>query len=316
MKALWHIDTDTTEWHDQPLSNDGSKEYIDIKTNYSMISTGTERLVASGAVPPSMYERMKVPYMEGNFDFPIKYGYACGGHSEDGTFYHYMHPHQDYCQVRSDALFGIKNDLPAFKIPLISNMETALNAIWDAEYQAEQTIAICGFGNVGGLLANTLRHYIHKEATIIEKDNWRGQKAESMGWKVDDSSKANFDIIFHTTATEKGLQYCIDHLNEEGKVIDLSWYGTKKVQLELGADFHYKRLTIKSSQVGKISPAVSEHMDYTKRKALAADLLQKPGFDELVTNIIPWKDTPLIFNDLRKNQLPNGLIWLIQYDAK
>jgi len=225
-----------------------------------------------------------------------------------------MHPHQDYCRVRSDALFDIKNDLPACKIPLISNMETALNAIWDAECQAEQSIAICGFGNVGGLLANTLRHYIHKEAIIIEKDSWRGQKAQSMGWKVDDSSEASFDIIFHTTATEKGLQYCIDHLNPEGKVIDLSWYGTKKIQLELGADFHYKRLTILSSQVGQISPNASDSMDYTKRKELAADLLLKPGFDELVTNIVSCKEVPLIFNDLRKNQLPNGLIWLINYE--
>ncbi len=311
MRALWHTDINTTEWRNQPLDA-ALQEYIGIKTNYSMISTGTERLVASGAVPPSMYDKMTVPYMEGNFDFPIKYGYACGGHSEDGTFYHYMHPHQDICRVRPDALFKIENDLPAFKIPLISNMETALNAIWDAECQAEQTIAICGFGNVGGLLANTLRHYSKKEATIIERDTWRCQKAESMGWKVNDDSDTNFDIIFHSTATEKGLQYCINHLNPEGKVIDLSWYGMKKVQLELGADFHYKRLTIKSSQVGQISPFVPD-MDYTKRKALAAELLQKPGFDKLVTNIISWKEAPLIFNDLRKNQLANGLIWLIQY---
>lgn len=279
-----------------------------------MLSTGTERLVASGAVPPSMYERMIVPYMEGNFDFPIKYGYACGGHSEDGGFYHYMHPHQDICRVHPDALFRIENDLSAFKIPLISNMETALNAIWDAECQPDQNVAICGFGNIGGLLANTLRHYSQKEATIIEKDSWRREKAESMGWKVDDNSEANFDIIFHTTATENGLQYCIDHLNPEGKVIDLSWYGTKKVQLELGVDFHYKRLTIRSSQVGKISPLVRNKIDYTKRKEIAAEILQKPGFDDLVTNIISWKEAPSIFNDLRKNQLPNGLIWLINYE--
>jgi len=312
-KALWHTDINTTEWRNQPLSDDTLQTYIDIKTNYSMISTGTERLVASGAVPRSMYEQMSVPYMEGNFDFPIKYGYACGGHSDNGTFYHYMHPHQDICRVHPDALFRIENDLSAFKIPLISNMETALNAIWDAECQPKQTIAICGFGNVGALLANTLRHYSQKETTIIEKDNWRCQKAESMGWKVGGESQANFDIIFHTTATEKGLQYCINHLNPEGKVIDLSWYGTKKIQLELGADFHYKRLTIKSSQVGKISPSMPE-MDYTKRKTLAADLLRKPGFDELVTNIISWKEAPLVFNDIRKKQLPNGLIWLIQYE--
>lgn len=313
-KALWHIDANTSEWRTETIKKDSNAHFSHLKTTYSMISTGTERLVANAAVPPAMHNQMTVPYMGGNFDLPIKYGYACGGNTDEGSSCHFMHPHQDHCWVNQDALFFIENDLPEFKVPLISNIETVLNAIWDAALTENQSVAICGFGNIGALLANTLRQYSKVEATVIEKNIWRKQKAQNMGWKVDDQESKNYDVIFHTTATEAGLQYCIDHLNYEGKVIELSWYGAEKIQLDLGGDFHYKRLSIKASQVGQISPQVKDQMTYGKRKMIAADILLDDSFDELVTDIIPMQKAPLLFDDIRKKQLPDGLIWLIQYD--
>ena len=41
----------------------------------------------------------------------------------------------------------------------------------------------------------------------------------------------------------------------EGTVVDLSWYGDSEVQLSLGDAFHSRRLGIRASQVGTISPA-------------------------------------------------------------
>ncbi len=312
-KALWHIDKEFSEWKSTPLE-EAAPGSIKINTNFSMISTGTERLVAKCEVPASIQAEMSVPYMKGDFDLPVKFGYACGGQAQDGKHYHYMHPHQDICIVNKEALFCLDNGLPPFKIPLVSNMETVLNAIWDSEYAESDKIAVCGFGNVGSLLANTLRLYAQKEAAIIEKEDWKKQKAQDMGWDVSSKEDARYDIIFHTTGSAAGLQYCIDHLNEEGKVIELSWYGTKKVNLRLGEDFHYKRLSIKSSQVGKISPTVRDEIDYKKRKEIAADLLLDTSYDKLVTNIVAWEDVPLLFKDIRNNEMPNGLIWLIKYN--
>ena len=41
-----------------------------------MISTGTERLVASGQVGKAFEGYMSVPHMQGSFDLPIHYGYS------------------------------------------------------------------------------------------------------------------------------------------------------------------------------------------------------------------------------------------------
>ena len=46
-----------------------------IKTLYSGISKGTEKLVASGKIGKDQFEIMKSPFQEGKFSYPIKYGY-------------------------------------------------------------------------------------------------------------------------------------------------------------------------------------------------------------------------------------------------
>jgi hypothetical protein len=38
-------------------------------------------------------------------------------------------------------------------------------------------------------------------------------------------------------------------------VVELSWYGDRKVALPLGGAFHSRRLTVRGSQVGTVSPA-------------------------------------------------------------
>ena len=50
----------------------------------SGISRGTESLVFHGLVPASEYSRMRCPFQEGAFPFPVKYGYAMVGIVEDG----------------------------------------------------------------------------------------------------------------------------------------------------------------------------------------------------------------------------------------
>ncbi len=64
----------------------------------SNISTGTERLVATGNIPKELQETMKVPYQKGDFNFPVQYGYSMVLEIEE-RYYHLMHPHQDYCLI-------------------------------------------------------------------------------------------------------------------------------------------------------------------------------------------------------------------------
>jgi threonine dehydrogenase-like Zn-dependent dehydrogenase len=61
--------------------------------------------------------------------------------------------------------------------------------------------------------------------------------------------------VVHASATEAGLARALELLRPEGTVVELSWYGDRKVALPLGGAFHSRRLTVRGSQVGTVSPA-------------------------------------------------------------
>ncbi|MEL7374003.1 MAG: dehydrogenase, partial [Pseudomonadota bacterium] len=81
-RALWHLDATHSEL--RRVSRDGAAKGIAVQARYSMISTGTERLVACGKVPTTAYDAMSAPHTDGHFGFPIKYGYSLVGHDPDG----------------------------------------------------------------------------------------------------------------------------------------------------------------------------------------------------------------------------------------
>jgi len=190
-------------------------------------------------------------------------------------------------------------------------METVINAIWDAEVQPGQTALVCGFGNIGSLLALTLQLHFDVQVFILEKNEWRIKQAKELGFVVNKPVKAS--VAFNTTATENGLQTCINQVEKEGKVIELSWYGNKKVNLQLGESFHYDRKQIISSQVSSIPLKKQSEWDFEKRKQYVFELLNVADYDEYISQVIPFEESATFFNDLRKRLNPEGLIWCIEY---
>ncbi|MFK7782310.1 hypothetical protein [Psychroserpens sp.] len=310
IKSLWHTSS-LTEIRPNRSPHIESNQ-IRVESKYSMISLGTESLILNKNVPKAIEDYMTIPYMDGNFDLPIKYGYALSGILNTGEKVHLMHPHQDNCIVDKTSIFKACQELPLKRIPLISNMETVINAIWDSDLNQDHTIVISGFGNIGSLLAVTLKHHFNIKSKIIETNEWRKRKAQELGFELF-SETSGFDIAFNTAANENALQFCIDNANEEGKIIDLSWHGNSKTILDLGGNFHKNRLHLIASQVSKIPISKRKEYDYFKRKVLAVDILKNNIFDQLITTIIPFEGAPEFFNSVRNNKVPNGLIYLIKY---
>ena len=132
-----------------------------MRTLFSGISRGTERLVFSGAVGQSEWERMRGPMQEGAFPFPVKYGYCATGVVEEGpaelrgqTVF-CLHPHQDYFNAPVGRPWRwCRRPFPARRATLAANMETALNALWDAGAGPGDRIVVVGAGVVGLLVAS------------------------------------------------------------------------------------------------------------------------------------------------------------------
>lgn len=319
-RALWHISKDQSEIRSASFSNSDGDQNCKIKALYSLISTGTERLVAKGEVPPAIESQMQVPFMEGNFPFPIKYGYSLvaevisPNHALTGKTVHLLHPHQTESAVPTTALFVVPDSVPAKRATLASNLETALNAVWDAQVSIGDRVLIVGFGIIGALLAMTLKKIAAVEITIQEIDPKRIRLAEKLGFRVNapQETSTSFDCAFHTTASASGLQLCIDKVGFEGKVIELSWYGNKSASIQLGGDFHSLRKQIISSQVSQLPADRRGRWDYLRRKQVVFELLKDAQFDELLTATVSFNELPQFFTKLRHNP-PQELVWTVAY---
>ena len=270
---------------------------VEVRTLYSAISRGSERLVSAGVVPPGEYARMRAPHQEGDFPFPVKYGYAAVGVVEAGPdalvgrHVFSLYPHQSRFRVPADAVVPLPGGVPAARAVLAANAETALNAIWDAELNSGERVLVLGAGLLGCLIAAFLSR-IHQHVDITDKLAEPAAHVTDfpVNYVSSEALGADYDLVFHTTASAAGLQSAIDALAFEGRVIELSWFGDRPVPLMLGGAFHSRRLTIRSSQVGHVAPSRRETTSHRDRLAEALALLTDPRLDRLITGEVAFAD--------------------------
>ncbi len=94
------------------------------------------------------------------------------------------------------------------------------------------------------------------------------------------------------SATSAGLNTAIACAGLEATIVEMSWYGSKPVQVDLGGAFHSRRLKLVSSQVGMVSPGRRARWDYRRRLDAALRLLAEPALDALVAEEIAFDDAP------------------------
>jgi len=293
-----------------------------VRTVRSGVSRGTETLVFRGGVPPSQYAAMRAPFQEGDFPGPVKYGYLNVGTVEDGpadlcgrTVF-CLYPHQTAYVVPAGAVTVVPDDVPPARAVLAGTVETAVNALWDAAPLVGDRVAVVGAGMVGCCVARLLARFPGAEVTLVDVDESRTEVATALGaaFARPDDATGGCDLVVHTSATAAGLQRSLDLLAPEGTVIDLSWYGDTEVRLSLGGAFHARRLGIRASQVGTVSPARSGRRTTADRLALALDLLRDPAFDVVVTGESPFEELPAVMTRLAERSLP-ALCHTIIYDG-
>ncbi|RED12111.1 zinc-dependent alcohol dehydrogenase [Pontivivens insulae] len=273
-----------------------------LQTLASGVSRGTERLVFEGKVPESEYDRMALPWMEGHFSFPVKYGYANvarvieGPQDLIGAHAFSLNPHQTHIRATRDSLALLPPDLPVERATLAANMETALNAIWDSELQRNTPVIVVGAGLVGCLTAYLASRIGGADVTLIDIDPAREEIAQALGLAFchPDAAPTDVPTAFHCSANDAGLATAINALGFEGQVIEMSWFGDRPVSVPLGGAFHANRLTIRCSQVGAVAPSRRASTNHAQRMATAIGLLDDPALDTLITHRIPFRETPTL----------------------
>src|SRR5690606_28042119 len=234
-----------------------------VRSLYSGVSRGTEMLVFRGGVPESQHTAMRAPFQEGDFPGPVKYGYLNVGVVEEGpaeltrrTVF-CLYPHQTRYVVPAHAVTPVPDGVPAGRAVLAGTVETAVNALWDAAPLLGDRIAVVGGGMVGCSVAALLARFPGARVQLVDSDSARESTARALdvGFALPEDALGECDVVVHASATEQGLVRALELVTAEGTVIELSWYGDRRVALPLGEAFHSRRLVIRSSQVGTVSPA-------------------------------------------------------------
>ena len=320
-EALWYVGAGRAEIRTEPLAEPGPGE-IRVRALYSAVSRGTERLVLAGRVPPSEFERMRAPFMAGSFPFPVKYGYATVGRVESGPpglqgrLVFALHPHQSAFNIPAEAVVPIPDRVPPSRAVLAANMETALNAVWDARPAAADRIAVVGAGVVGSLVAWLCGQLPGAEVTLVDIVPSRGELAGALGvsFSLPDAALGECDLVVHASATAAGLAVSLGLAGEEATVLEMSWYGADEVSVPLGGAFHSRRLRLLSSQVGRVAPSHRPRWTFDRRLAAALDLLADKRLDALLAPAIKFHELPAQLPDILA---PRGgvLCQLVAYPA-
>lgn len=282
---------------------------VRVRTGYSGVSRGTESLVFQGRVPASQYHTMRAPFQQGEFPGPVKYGYCsvgeviAGPQRLCGRQVFCLYPHQDVYQVPLAAVTLLPPGLPPQRAVLAANMETAVNGVWDLAPRIGERIAVIGAGVVGLLAAWLCQGVIGCKVQLIDIDPAKAPIARRLGlsFATPERMGREFDKLIHASADPAGLALAMARAAFEATILELSWYGDRAAPLPLGEHFHSHRLTLRSSQVGTITPTMQRRWSHKRRLQLALRLLTAPELDALISGESDFSELPTVMAELAES---------------
>lgn len=306
--AYWLGESGQGEIRRVTLPDPGPGE-VEVRTVFSAVSRGTETLVHRGGVPTSQYAAMRAPFQEGDFPWPVKYGYLNVGIVERGPAHlrgstvFCLYPHQTRYVVPETAVTPVPDTVPAARAVLAGTVETAVNAAWDGRPLIGDRIAVVGGGMVGSTVAAVLATFPGARVQLVDTDPAREETARRLGvdFASPETARGGCDLAFHASATQAGLATALELLAPDARVVELSWYGDAPIALPLGEHFHARRLTIRSSQVGTVA---RPDRSFAERMAVALELLADDRFDALITGHSRFEELPTVLPKLVDGQIP------------
>lgn len=305
-KSLWYLAPEKVEIRSEllpPLTH-GS---VRVRALFGALSRGTESLIYRGEVPESEYQRMAAPWMSGTFPYPVKYGYCHVGRIEDGPadrigeLVFGLRPHETMYVADAKDVLPLPVGVSPQRAVLSANMETALNAVWDASPGPCDKIVIVGGGVVGCLIAYLCAGLRGAQVTLVDVNPERSVVGGALGiqFVLPQNAPTECDVVFHCSASSAGLATAMAAAGEEAQVLELSWYGNREINLSLGGAFHSRQIRLQSSQVGHISASHRPRWTHKRRLQSAMGMLTDACLDVLLTHSVDFEDLP--------NQLPQLL---------
>lgn len=293
-KALIFVGPGKVEVIDESCPVPGPGEVL-VATRASALSAGTELLAYRGQLPIDAPLDETLPALaDDSTRFPFRYGYASFGVVEQvgpgvepswrGRRVFAFVPHASAFVAPLAEVFAVPDDVPDQLAPLLASAETAVNLVLDARPLLGERVVVLGQGVVGLLVTAQLESFPLASLVAIEPNPRRAALAERLGAGpvCADAAGARAalgpqgaDLGFELSGNPAALDAAIGLTGREGRIVVGSFYGAKRAPIDLGAHFHRGRLTLISSQVSHIAPALRGRWDRARRMAAAWWLLAK-----------------------------------------
>jgi threonine dehydrogenase-like Zn-dependent dehydrogenase len=174
--------------------------------------------------------------------------------------------------------------------------------VWDAALGPGDRVAVIGAGSVGCLVAWLATRVPGCEVELVDINPARRAVAASLGvgFASPAEARTEADVVVHASGSSEGLARALELAGFEATVLELSWYGDRRVEMPLGSAFHSRRLTLKSSQVGSVSPSRRARWTHGRRLELALSLLAAPELDVLINSEGRFADLPVSMVELAR----------------
>jgi 2-desacetyl-2-hydroxyethyl bacteriochlorophyllide A dehydrogenase len=282
-----------------------------VRTLYSGISTGTELLGYRGLLDPDLPLDERLGSLGGTFGYPFAYGYSCVGQVEHsggtvpaGTLVFAFHPHQDLFVVPEADVVVLPEGTDPRTATLLPLVETGLQLSLDAGPVAHETVVVLGLGPVGVLTALLLQR---AGAEVLAADPLAGRRDLALSLGIQAAAPEELaarlpaggvPLLVELSGVPAALADALPLLAHEGTALVGSWYGRQQVPLPLGGAFHRRRLTLRSSQVSTVPAPLAGRWDITRRRRVAAELLDELPVAALATTEFPFDDAPQAYEAL------------------
>ena len=279
------------EVQEGPIPEPSSGELL-VRTAYSAVSPGTERLVYEGRLPEAVQLDASISALQKEGRYPLPYGYACAGtvvaQGEevegrwDGTSVFCFHPHASHFTIAPNDVIRLPESLSLRDASLIPSTETAINLVMDGRPMIGEKVLVLGQGVIGLLTTLLLSDHplrllltcdasqsrrerseqVGADRSVAPADQERGESIFSVaGVEHSDAMEAGqayegVDLCYELTGDPSVMNTAIQSTGYRGRIVVGSWYGTKQSDLALGGRFHRSRIQIQSSQVSSIDPGL------------------------------------------------------------
>lgn len=305
-----HVAPGRVEQREVALAEPGAGEAW-VQTDFSAISPGTESLVFRGEAPSDLDLDETIPSLRGGFTYPFVYGYAAvgrvvkvGSHSDEqwlGRRVFAFHPHQDYIRIRIEDCLPVPDEISSRAAPFLANTESAVNFVMDARPVLGERFLVIGLGVVGlvttAILASFPLSRLFAADPVPHRREWArrfgatdvveaaGHGRIGYAWADGGAARPGFDGVIELSGNADALDEAIAVTGFAGRIVIGSWYGRKRVALNLGGVFHRRRIRLISSQVSTLAPDLSGRWNKARRLVLAWEWIRRIEPERLITHV-------------------------------